>query len=358
MMNRKDFYEYIKDNVKNYLPPAFENAKIELTETIKVNDVKLTSINIVRPGEHICPAIYLNGIYDQYREGKDLDSCVGDVADYRIEYDDPDLIPDISKLIDYENVKGKLQVRICDPELNQERLNKLVHNIRGDYAAIYYVNLNNEEEYFSGMPVTNEMFARWNISKEQLHADAMAADKNRGPLFCVMSELMDEMFMGKEPCNMLQEKELIVPGILEMPMYCLTNGERSNGASLIFHDDILEKIGAVIRSDYYVLPSSLHEVLILPDSIEMSLSDMTAMVREINEFQVAVEDRLSDKIQFYSRESKVLENAQKREDRLTMERESQSGKSIKERMAAAKKEMAVIPHTKVEHRARSMEAVM
>lgn len=358
MMNQKDFYEYIKDNVKNYLPPSFDNAKIELTETIKVNDVKLTSINIVKPGERICPAVYLNSIYDQYQGGKDLDRCVGDVADCRIEYDDPDFIPDISKLMDYENVKENLQVRICDPELNQERLNRMVHSIQGDYAAIYYVNLTEDDEFSSSMPITHEMLAIWNISKEQLHTDAIAADKNREPIFCVMSDLMDEMFMGKEPCNMLLENGCIVQGAFEMPMYCLTNGNRSNGASLIFHDDILEKIGKVIRSDYYVLPSSLHEVLILPDSTEMPIADMTAMVREINEFQVAVEDRLSDKIQFYSREEKMLENAQKRENRLSAEKEKHSEKSIRDRITAAKKEVIATANVKTEHRARSMEAVI
>ena len=55
-----------------------------------------------------------------------------------------------------------------------------------------------------------------------------------------------------------------------------------------------------------VLPSSIHELLILPDNGSMQLSELEAMVREVNATQVAPEDRLSDKVQYYDRETKLL----------------------------------------------------
>lgn len=357
MMNRKDFYEYIKNNVLDYLPSAFEKADVELREVVKNNDQYLMALDIQKEGESICPTIYLNQLYDQYRQGKDLDTCVGDVADLRIEYDVPGEIPDIHNLSDYEWAKSKLQIRICDPELNEERLKNLVYTIHGDYAATYHVNLSDPEGNSASIGVTQDVLERWGVTKEQLHEDALAAEKLRETLLCNMADLMDEIMLGKEPVNMLTAAEYDVPGILEMPMFCLTNDERKHGAALILQDDLLEKIGSIIRSDYYILPSSQHEVILLPANHTMQLSEMTSMVREINETQVEPEDRLSDKIQYYSREDHVLENAEKREKRQKMEKKEPSKKGIKSRMAEAKKEAALSASSN-NHRHKSKEAVL
>ena len=358
MMNRKEFYEYVKDNVLGYLPPAFEKADVELREVVKNNDQHLMALNIRKAGENICPTIYLDQLYDQYRQGKDVNMCVGDVADLRIEYDVPDEILDVRNISDYEWVKTKLQIRICDPELNEERLKNLVYSIEGDYAATYHINLGEQEGHSASVGVTQGLLERWGVTKKQVHADALAADKLREPLFFNMADIMDEMYFGKEPVNMLTASEYDVPGIFENPMFVLTNGERMNGASLILHDDILETIGAMIHSDYYVLPSSCNEVIILPAFIDLTVPEMLSMVREANATHVEPEELLSDKVQYYSREEHSLENAEKREHRLAAEKDRHFSKSIRDRLSAAKKEVAATSVIPSEHRSKNMENVM
>ena len=79
-MNRKEFYEYIKNNVKNYLPQTYENAEIKLQEIAKNNGVNLTAITIPEGTQRAVPSIYLDSMYQDYLNGKPLDSCVGDVG--------------------------------------------------------------------------------------------------------------------------------------------------------------------------------------------------------------------------------------------------------------------------------------
>ena len=110
-MNRKEFYEYIKNNVKNYLPQTYENAEIKLQEIAKNNGVNLTAITIPEGTQRAVPSIYLDSMYQDYLNGKPLDSCVGDVADMRIELQDMAAyvnlgLPDIRN---YEEMKDKLQ---------------------------------------------------------------------------------------------------------------------------------------------------------------------------------------------------------------------------------------------------------
>ena len=119
-MNRKEFYEYVKDNVKEYLPESYRDAEIKLQEVEKNNGLKLTRITIPNGNQRIVPTVYLDSLYQEYINGKDVDSCVGDVADMRIEAQGKaeffDMgVPDI---LDYEKMKDKLQMRICDKEWN------------------------------------------------------------------------------------------------------------------------------------------------------------------------------------------------------------------------------------------------
>ena len=107
MMNRKEFYEYVKDNVKEYLPESYKDAEIKLQEVEKNNGLKLTGITIPNGDQRIVPTVYLDSLYQEYIHGKDVDSCVGDVADMRIEAQGKaeffDMgVPDI---LDYEKMK-------------------------------------------------------------------------------------------------------------------------------------------------------------------------------------------------------------------------------------------------------------
>ena len=92
----------------------------------------------------------------------------------------------------------------------------------------------------------------------------------------------------------------------------------------------------MIGGDYYVLPSSIHETLIVPDTGLHDVNELEAMVKEVNETQVAPDEILSDKVQHYDNKEHILENARTFEQR--KEKEQTKGKSIKERLSDAKKE--------------------
>ena len=256
MMNRKEFYEYVKDNVKEYLPESYKDAEIILQEVVKNNGLKLTGITIPKGNQRTVPTVYLDSLYQKYVNGKDADSCVGDVADMRIEAQDKAEFIDmgVPDIFDYEKMK----------EWNEERLADKVVTEHGDFDAYYAVNLKENENGIGSIPVTISLMNEWGVSAEQIQTDAMAADQNRGVVLMDMNEMVKSMIFGGEPENLLHEK-LDIEAI-ENPMFCLTNTQKMNGASLLLQEDIRKQIGECLGSDYFVLPSSIHEVLILPDN--------------------------------------------------------------------------------------------
>ena len=323
MMNRKEFYEYIKDNVKEYLPDSYKEAEIILHEVVKNNGLKLTGITIPKGDQRTVPTVYLDSLYQEYVNGKDVDSCVGDVADMRIEAQDKAEFIDmgVPDIFDYEKMKEKLQVRICDREWNEERLADKVVTEHGDFAAYYAVNVEENEGGIGSIPVTVTLMKEWGVTAEQIQADAVAADRNRGVVLMDMNEIVKSMIFGEEPENLLNEK-LDIKTMRE-PMFCLTNTQKMNGASLLLQEDIRKQIGECLGSDYFVLPSSIHEVLILPDNGLFEVPELNAMVKEVNETQVERQEQLSDKVQFCDGKTAVMENAERREARMEKAKEAE-----------------------------------
>ena len=199
MMNRKEFYEYVKDNVKEYLPESYKDAEIKLQEVEKNNGLKLTGITIPNGNQRIVPTVYLDSLYQEYINGKDVDSCVGDVADMRIEAQGKAEFLDmgVPDIFDYEKMKDKLQMRICDKEWNTDRLADKVVTEHGDFAAYYAVNLEENGEGISSIPVTISLMNEWGVSVEQIQADAMMADRNRGAVLMNMNEIIKSMIFGE-----------------------------------------------------------------------------------------------------------------------------------------------------------------
>ena len=128
MLNFKEFQEYIKSNVKDYLPESYKDADIQFRDVVKNNDVHLTGVMIKRENETVTPNIYINELYEKYSSGMNLDEIVGDIADLRIEHDPPEEAQSISSIFtNYEIVKQRLEIHLCDMELNRDKLKNQVY---------------------------------------------------------------------------------------------------------------------------------------------------------------------------------------------------------------------------------------
>ncbi len=316
MLSEKDFYAYMKNHVREYLPSSFEEASISLQEILKNNDMKMTGMLIRRNGENVFPVIYLDSLYSSYRlHGDSLDACVRKAANQRIANEET-FTAEIAVVEHYNTIKDKLVIRLCDPEINQERLKGLVYTIHGDFAATYYVKIMENGKGGASIAVTDKMLLMWGISKEQLHGDALAADRSRNPGLYKVEELIQSItFENMKPENYFGKNENEFPS-LEFQLFTLTNEDCSYGASLVLQPDLMEKIGTILGRNYYVLPSSIHETMIFPDDGHAQLAMLSEMVKNINETSVEIQERLSDKVQYYDCGKKVLENAERREERM------------------------------------------
>ena len=154
-------------------------------------------------------------------------------------------------------------MRICDKEWNTDLLADKVVTEHGDLQLLCSKSGGKwrMDQQYSGNCFSDERVG--SICRTD-QADAMVADRKRGVTLMDMNEIIKSMIFGEEPENLLNEK--MDMEAMENPMFCLTNKAKMNGASLLLQEDIRKQIGECLGSDYFVIPSSIHEVLIIPDN--------------------------------------------------------------------------------------------
>jgi hypothetical protein len=116
---------------------------------------------------------------------------------------------------------------------------------------------------------------------------------------------MSSALFAPERVNLLDRGEPLVPEEVG-GMYVLTNASGSLGAAALFYPDVKEKAAELLGGDYYILPSSVHEVILVPDSADIKAADLCDMVKQANRTVVDEKDILSDNVYHYSKDDRKL----------------------------------------------------
>ena len=169
------------------------------------------------------------------------------------------------------------------------------------------------------MTVTSQMMADLGITKEQLHQDAM---ENSPRLFPPMIENIGIMMrliemktagLGEEDINALRET---MDQEMQIPMLVVTNREQINGASALFYPGILDQVAEMMGEGYFILPSSVHEWITVPDREGLDASQMQVMIKDANQNAVTPDIQLGDAAYHYDPKERVFEKASAYEERL------------------------------------------
>ena len=155
------------------------------------------------------------------------------------------------------------------------------------------------------VPISNDLMKNWGISVSELHDIALSnMDRVTPPQFTSMSKMIGNMLLDDLPRDMTDEEReeaLSAFSMGEDAMYVLTNRQKLNGAVQVLNRDVMDRIIDKIGRDFYILPSSIHEVLIVPAAPDMEVSMLRGMVQEVNQTQVSPEERLSDNVYVYGK---------------------------------------------------------
>lgn len=170
-MNFNEFVNEVKDNIRLFLPKDYENAEVSTMECQKLNRA-YTGLMVRKEGEMLTPTINLNQLYEAYKAqpGVTMETVCRKIADIVIE---APIQVDLKSILNYEDVKDKLFIRVSSAEANKEVLENAPHHLKEDLAITYHVAVGKDQDGLSSMFIKNDLLEQYGISAEQLHEDAM-----------------------------------------------------------------------------------------------------------------------------------------------------------------------------------------
>ncbi len=302
-----NFVEDITELIKKKMGDEFE---VKCYKVTKNNSLELESLVILKKGESYAPNIYLLPYYEAHLQGEGLLELTNRIIRVFQSYSTPLLSGSFT--YQYEEMKDSITYRLVNYKKNRKLLESIPYIRYLDLAITFHCLVRDDSDGIGTIRITNEHLVLWKVTGDDLMKQAVANTKN---VFPPTIKSMEEVIMGmmKDSCNTEQGESVWMEDVIDFPletesnkMYILSNTKGINGATCILYEDVLREFGDHLRSDFYILPSSIHEVILVPYNHAISKAALNEMVIDVNRTQVSREEILSDRVYFYSRENKAI----------------------------------------------------
>ena len=298
MGTNKVFAEGIVQNIKEYLPDEFQDVECTVVESQKNNGTIMTGVNFGMPDKSISSTIYTDPLYDEIRHGKSIETVMKEIADFFLKVNERHNIVDKVDFLEYETVKHYIEPVLVNQKANQRLLYRMPYKRVQDLAVIYKIVFPYDVGRAS-MNITNEMIKAWKIPLPEIHKVAFENGVRRHPaVLQSMETVIQGIQFNKTPTeNLMNENEKMDYDEL----FVLSNSDQTNGATVLIYPDILKRIDEKFDGGCYILPSSVHECIVVPKNLGMTPKELGKLVREVNASEVAREEVLSDRVYEYDR---------------------------------------------------------
>ncbi len=263
------------------------------------NNIRRKCLFIIEKGGELAECFTIEQYYELCNKQEDIDLIAMDIIrDYkrRKAYND-DFCAD--KFYNWDFVKSNIMFRIINYRANRELLQNIPHIEICDLSLVFYLLADTDVKYSKSVLINNSMLRIWGAGAKEICKNARKNTPIKLPAqFKNINGSVSEDILNV--MNEYREEEL--------PMYILTNSMAVYGASCVLYDGMLETISQKFGSGFYVLPSSLHEVILVPAYVcdKLFAKRLKRLVMTVNFEMLPQQDVLSDSIYYYSKNEKHL----------------------------------------------------
>lgn len=211
-------------------------------------------------------------------------------------------------LSDFMQVRDKVFACLVNRSFYGILLERIPHREFLDLEVVYYLISETESNKLCFAMIQNEQLTRWGIDEEMLYQCAMNNTfEYMRPSVSALEDVVAEMIEGERVSSVsVKQSENQNPG---ERIHVIMNQTGRFGASVLLHSEEMEKVAEIIEDSFYILPSSINEVLVVPARLRMPVSELSEMVCCVNEQVVDAKEVLSEHIYFYERHSGRIEIA-------------------------------------------------
>ena len=292
-LNYNEFIERVRELLSIRLSHSYE---IVLKKVVKNNDVCRYGISAFpkegNNGKKVSRIVYLEDFYQEYEDEQEynLEGIVSEICSILTDFTSPGF--NETDYTDIDKVKDKIIFELVNYEKNEKRLLDRPYIKIMDLAVIFAFVATDLGRDFGVVHITNEIAKQFGLTRDEIWEFAKVNTPKllKADIMPMSSFVYDEKADNEE-------------------MYIICNRKKTSGAGVILYDRILEELSSELESDLYILPSSVHETIVIRADKNKDVYALQEMVKNINNTVVSAEDILSDKVYCYYRNSKKIEIA-------------------------------------------------
>lgn len=312
MIAFQTFLQKIQKGIREHYGTDYD---VEIHEVRKNNAVTYHGITVMHKNGNVAPTIYMEQFYRKYMDGCPLSEVLQRVIGMYEKYKITEEV-DMRDFLDFKQAGANIAYKLIHYEENSEELKRTPHIRFLDMAVVFYYRVNHAPFGNASIVIRRNVCGMWKISEKELYEKAKEnTPQILPPVIRDMQEILSEAKPAGKERNMEEadtEPDMVAAALKEKGfMYVLTNPQRQFGAACILYPDVLDGFAGKLRKNLYLLPSSVHEVILVPERRGMCAEAFGQIVREINDTQVEREEVLSDSVYYYDWKKKELMIAQK-----------------------------------------------
>ena len=299
MMDLANFAVAVKDEVEKAVD---SNCQIRINDVKKNNGIVLKGITIVEDNNNLSPTVYLNDYYKAYISGETTFANVINDVTGTYHKNKVNQNVDMRYLLDYEKVKQRIVYKLINTEKNKELLDDIPHIEYLDLAIVFQCLVAQEDTGIATILVHNVHQKLWGVSIEELYEAAQVNTQlHLGHEIKTMPEVLCEI-MKTENSEDSDHSEYMEEFFEDVQMYVLSNKNRVEGAACMLYPGLIQEFADKTGSNLYIIPSSIHELLLIPADNDNNYAEIKGMIKEINDTQVSTQEILSYSLYFYDRQ--------------------------------------------------------
>jgi hypothetical protein len=296
-MKIEDFMEKVKNSVIEKLGKEYQ---VTVCKSDKNNGVVCTGLRVQKNDCSVAPLIYLDEHFRQYKNGN---TTLSSIVKYVVkESRKKSPCVDIQQYLIYENIRKNVVYRLVNTESNRDLLEDIPHLEFLDLSIIFRCTVAQEDIGPASILIHNVHMKLWDITIQELYQDAvMNTPRLEEYEIKSMTEVMREI-MTEENSDGSGQDAYMEEFSDSVPLYVLSNKNRIEGAGCMLYPDLMKDFSDTIGSSFYIIPSSVHECLLLPPKEDVQGGEIRNMIKEINDTQVSIEERLSYSLYYYDKD--------------------------------------------------------
>ena len=281
-----EFVDECKDRLQDYLKSQGEQPEV-VHETVKKINFQEEALMVRYKDDSIAPVVYMSGRYVIYLSGREMSEIVKDIARdvQEARKHQPDMLD-----LTAEMAKERLYLSVINAEKNEELLNSVPYRKIEDLACIAKFRLDAE----SSVLVNEDLCRKLRMTSEEVLA---IAERNmvKNGYQCEPLDLEIKRILKEQGVSDRKIEEGMMKTQSSM-MYVASTANHMEGAAVIASREAMHDFYEKIGEPFYILPSSRHEVILLPDRCGLETADLAEMVKDVNRQVVDEKDVLSDHV--------------------------------------------------------------